>query len=169
MKDVSTEEVHKFALQNLSYLKQQIFDKNDKVKESIFVKWNKVIKAPPVKISKDFWEKIFVIYEVVAMFELSKDRDSSSFVENIDLHIEPIYIELAKSKALRSRILGKWYNYELNKVEYELEDGNFVTIDGILRQPVVDTIWKILPEFVYLLYNLGEYRQNKLITLQDED
>ena len=97
MKDVSREEVHKFALQNLSYLKRQIFGKNDKVKESIFVKWDKVIKALPVKISKDFLEKIFVIYEVVAIFELSEERDIYSFSQLMDLYLEPIYTELAKT------------------------------------------------------------------------
>ena len=169
MNKITTEDVHKFVLQNLSYLKSQLFDENDKVKHFVVPKWHKVFKEPPVKISRDFMEKICVLYEIVAIFELSEERDIYSFSQLMDLYLEPIYTELAKTKRKRARIMGKWYNYELNKVEYELEDGNFVTIDGILRQPVVDTIWKILPEFVHLLYDLGEYRQNKLITIQNED
>ena len=154
MKPLSTEEVHKFVLHNLSYLKREIFDENNKLKNFVTTKWERVVKEPPVKISRDFMQKISVIYEVVAIFELSKEGDSS-FSEFIDLYMEPIYTELAKNKRKRSKIIGNWYNYELNKVEYELEDGNFVGVDGLLRQPVVDTIWKILPEFVHLLYDLG--------------
>lgn len=35
----------------------------------------------------------------------------------------------SKLKDKRSKILGKVYNYSTNKVEYELEDGNFIVID----------------------------------------
>lgn len=170
MKDVRFEEIHNFVLNNLSYLKDLLFHENNMLRKEVSDKWiyhANTYGDLSVNISHSFREKIYVIHEVIALSVLKDNTKSVS--EYLQIHLEPIYEEIKKKQKRRSKILGKWYNYELNKLEYELEDGNFVTIDGLLRPPILDTIWEVLPDFVYLLYNVGEYRQKKLIEFRNED
>ena len=69
-----------------------------------------------------------------------------------------------KDKLSKSKILGKVYNYLTNKIEYELEDGRFVVIDGDkLIPPAIELDRSVFPDiFLYMIGEIADMRENRI-------
>lgn len=76
--------------------------------------------------------------------------------------IKDIYQKF-KDRKIRSKIIGKSYNYHSNKIEYILEDGNYVEIDGDSnKKPCVSFDINIFPLEFLKIIDYNEYRDNKI-------
>lgn len=63
----------------------------------------------------------------------------------------------------RSRIVDKYYNYELGISEYLLEDGSYVPMDDNKSQrKLVNFDIDLIPDEILPLIDINEYRNNKI-------
>ena len=82
-----------------------------------------------------------------------------------------IKIKISLSLNKRSKVIGKVYNFQTNKLELELEDGKFVEINGDeLKQPEIELDKTIFPNcWLYATGDIATMRQNKINRILDED
>jgi len=71
----------------------------------------------------------------------------------------------------RTKIIGKIYNHKTNKLEYELEDGNFIQIDGDkLIPPEIELDDTVFPDcFLYGRGRIASLRENRINDILNSD
>lgn len=69
-----------------------------------------------------------------------------------------------KSQMRRSAVVRKVFNYQTGKMEYELEDGNFITIDENVKAPKISVDYNvnIFPKEFIKIVNPQKYRDMKI-------
>jgi len=128
-------------------------------------------------LSKNISSEICLFY-VMCVFSSNKSGSpfTNTTVGNIkrDLFnnsIHPVILtELAMLKdklyqlsQIRSRLVGKAYNFYTNKLEYELEDGTYVEINGdILRKPFLNVTKDIFPDCYLGTTDLASMRESRI-------
>ena len=96
------------------------------------------------------------------------EKDKYSIISN---EITEIFFKIKLKLRKRSKVIGKVYNYETNKLELELEDGTFVEINGDeLKQPEIKLDKSIFPDcWLYATGDIATLRQNKIDSILNED
>jgi hypothetical protein len=62
----------------------------------------------------------------------------------------------------RSKIINKYFNYDTNKIEYELEDGNIITSNEDIQYPKIKISDNIFPLEFYKIIDMPKYRDLKI-------
>ncbi len=80
-----------------------------------------------------------------------------------DICIKELIENIREKNNKRSAVVRKIFNYRIGRLEYELEDGNFVTLsEGIESTPEINIDIDVFPtEFVRHI-DLNEYRNMKI-------
>ena len=96
------------------------------------------------------------------------EKDKYSIISN---EISEIGLKIKLKLKRRSKIIGKVYNYETNKLELELEDGTFVEInDEKLKQPEIKLDKSIFPDcWLYVTGDIAALRDKKIESILNEN
>jgi len=145
----------------------------DRELQSVFVNYN---------LSKDFIREIntyFNYCKQVLITNTSYVTDINSYdhilLEKnkhviISNEIFLIKEKLEEKLKRRSKIIGKVYNYQTNKLEYELEDGMFIEInpDNSLTSPIIELDKSIFPDcWLYVSGDIASLRNNRINDILD--
>lgn len=89
----------------------------------------------------------------------------------LSTELSEIALKLTIKQKRRSKIIGKVYNYETNKLEYELEDGIFVEIDGDkLIRPKLELDKTIFPDcWLYVSGDIASLRDKRIDNILDDN
>jgi len=132
-----------------------------------------------INLSEEFIQEIYFYYTLcknamdVRNNMIAFDLDSVALERNkytILANEIKLITDKVKEKLKRSKIVGKVYNYMTNKVEYELEDGSFVQIEGDkLIPPKIQLDKSVFPDcFLYVSGDIASMRGNRIDSIFDE-
>ena len=129
-------------------------------------------------ITDYFKNEIFIyIYIVAKNINYSRGMDPINFLlENKNVNFlnflrefDSTFKEHLLINNKRSKILGKVYNYTTNKIEYELEDGNFIPEDLQLKTKFkVEFNCNVFPKEYRKIIHKQENREEQLKNILDE-
>lgn len=85
--------------------------------------------------------------------------------------LNEIALKLNNKQKRRSKIIGKVYNYETNKIELELEDGTFVETNGdSLTKPKLDLDKSVFPDcWLYVSGDIASLRDKRIDTILNDN
>jgi hypothetical protein len=155
-----------------------------KLKEDYFEGLWKLIGSAysEFNLSKSISSEICLFY-VMCVF--STNRSGTPFTnitvggikrDLFDNSVHPVILtELATLKdklhhlsQIRSRLVGKAYNFYTNKLEYELEDGTYVEINGdTLKKPFLNVTKDIFPDCYLGATDLASMRESRINKILD--
>jgi hypothetical protein len=161
--------INEFILSNKDSIKKRcttvsnisvnsLFEENKVIQKTVYnfemvKKWWGFL---PGHLSKEYREILCFFCEVLYIYE----QYSSSNFHNIKVNvIDELKLILTKinNNNNRSKILGQYYNYSNNQVEYLLEDGNYVPIEPT-NKPFINTDLSVFPDSFIKLIDEQEYR-----------
>ena len=128
-----------------------------------------------LNLSKEFLEEISCFEDLLMSITINmigvasltnkmvSNADRLSFIKEEMLLIKD---KIIKDKLKRSKIIGKVYNYATSKVEYELEDGNYVPIDGSYQIKLDKNVFP--KEFLFLTGEMALYRDKRIESILEE-
>jgi hypothetical protein len=131
-----------------------------KPKAEIISSWSKVVSSyfSDLNLSDGFIEKICLYCEVIKDFQ---ELNNSLYPEYISSELIDLRKKILEKKS-RSKIVDKYYNYTNGKVEYLLENGEYVEIEEKVIRPINDVDMSILPIELLSILDDNEYRNKKI-------
>jgi hypothetical protein len=134
-------------------------------------------------LSLDFKKEIGAFYSYCKESLLTKSSfvmdafDHNSYMKETDKYriisdeIHNIKVKISLNLIKRSKVIGKVYNFQTNKLELELEDGTFVEMNGDeLKQPEIQLDKSIFPDcWLYVTGDIATLRQNKIDSILNDD
>lgn len=132
-----------------------------KNKNECFRKWHPVLLNffEDYNISKESYINLSVYAEIYSIYESFGYKTTN---ESLTSEINRIKSELDKTEIRRSIVKSKVYNYQTGKMEYELEDGNFIEISDVkVKGPYLEISDVYEKEFIKLI-DISKYRDMKI-------
>lgn len=133
--------------------------------EEISKKWSPIIESylSNINLSSNMVNLISAYLEIISMYESYSYTNihlpaGTTWMPNGNLIKDEMRIisEVIKKNPKRSKILGKYYNYNTAEVEYLLEDGNYIPIGTKVISD--DLNLSIFPKEFVILLDESEYR-----------
>ena len=100
---------------------------------------------------------------------IKRDLFGNSVHPVIAIELAMLQDKLYQLSQIRSRLIGKAYNFYTNKLEYELEDGTYVEINGdVLRKPFLNVTKDIFPDCYLGTTDLASMRESRINRILDD-
>ena len=137
-----------------------------KNKNECFRKWHPVLLNffEDYNISKESYINLSVYVEIYSIYEsnLVSFGHKTTNESYLTSEINRIKSELDKPEIRRSIVKSKVYNYQTGKMEYELEDGNFIEISDVkVKGPYLEISDVYEKEFIKHM-DISKYRDMKI-------
>lgn len=102
-------------------------------KDKCFRKWQTILLNwfESYNISKESYINLSIYVELYSIYESNITSIENKTESYLISEINRIKSELDKTEIRRSIVKSKVYNYQTGKMEYELEDGNFIEISDV--------------------------------------
>jgi hypothetical protein len=173
-----------YILSNKSTLRNRFISKENVVKSSldgdkleikvsinkyVLDSWSTIINTyfEDINLSKDFKDKICLYCEVLKLYNEKPMTINTNYMLNssIKTYIPEELSKIRESileKKIRSKIIDKYYNYTNGKVEYLLENGEYIEIKEPVVRPITNLDMSVLPIGLLSIIDDNEYRNKKI-------
>lgn len=158
--------ITKFVHEKYSLLREKITNKE--YSNNIQTKWSSTMRHYVERLSTDkiiwtleadldFCLMLEIFYLLTSTAFPSASQKTPPIEELIRIVFSSIINKLEK-KVVRHRIVGKWFNMDLNVAEWELENGDFIPTTISPKARKMSLSRDILPDWYVYLVDKAEHR-----------